>query len=100
MTALASYIIGLGGLAISALTLIISYLRGSKKDAAEEQALADKLENIGLGVSTLNTKLDNISEKIDNHGNRITALETEMNNIYRRLDRVESRYETLYGKEV
>jgi len=96
---LVAYLVGLGGLAISALTLITNYLRGTKKDAAEEQALTDKLEHIGEGVSTLNTKMDTLADKIDNHSNRITALETEMNNIHRRLDRVEQRCETHFGKE-
>ena len=95
----AAYLVGFGGLAISALTLIIGYLRSSKKDAAEEQALTDKLEHIGDGVSTLNLKMDTLADKIDNHGNRITALETELNNIYRRLDRVEQRCESHFGKE-
>lgn len=99
MDALAAYIVGIGGLAISALTLIIGYLRSSKKDAAEEQALADKLEHIGTGVNTLNSKMDTLADKIDNHSNRITALETELNNVYRRLDRLETRCETHFGKE-
>ncbi len=93
----ASYLIGFGGLLISAITLITAYLRSTKQDAIENQSLADRLDNINNGVMSLNTKVDKLDSKLDDHSNRITKIEAEVENIYRRLDKVEKRCERHFG---
>lgn len=99
MDAVIGYVVGLGGLAISALSMVIGYLRTSKSEAAEVQRNADKLESISAGVNGISAKIDALSEKIDDHSTRLTALETEVRNMYRRIDKVEQRCETHFGKE-
>ena len=98
MEELIGYIVGIGGLIISGITLITAYLRSTKQDAAESQMMADRLDNINNGVTTLNEKIDKLDNKLDDHATRITKVETEIDNIYRRIDRVEERCERHFGK--
>lgn len=98
MEAWVNYLVGIGGLVISGITLITAYLRSSKQDAAETQLMTDRLDNINNGVNTINEKVDKLDNKLDDHANRLAKAETEISNIYRRLDKVEQRCERHFGE--
>lgn len=89
--------VALGSLAVAIVSLVLSYLRSNKLEAARDQKLEDKLDNQSELLGDVKDTLVKLDGKIDDHSVRIARLEGELDNAYRRIDRIEGRCERHFG---
>lgn len=82
-------VIALGSLAVAALTLALSLVRGTRGDAARAQLVDDKLDRISeMGEETRDTVRE-VDRKLGDHSVRIARLEEQVTTLFGRVERVE-----------
>ena len=84
-------LISLASVALAAVVAVTSFVKGSKTDSMERQAAADKLDEIGRGVSETRAVVERLDAKLDLHADRIARAEQRLEEHERRLNVVEER---------
>ena len=90
-------LISLASVILAAIVAIASFARGAKADSMERQAAADKLDEIGRGLSETRAVVERLDGKLDSHADRIARAEVRLDEHERRLKTVEDRCERHMG---
>lgn len=89
--------VAIGSLAVAALTLVISLVRGTRGDAARAQLVDDKLDRISeMGEETRDTVRE-VDRKLGNHSVRIARLEEQVTTLFGRVERMERNCDDRMG---
>lgn len=78
-------LISLGSLAVAAIALVTSFMKGRQGDAARDQKVDDKLDHISESLADMKQTLRGLAAT----QNDVLRLEEQMRSVLQRLDRIE-----------
>lgn len=90
-------LIALAAMGVSAITLIVGFVRNGHQAAADSQRISDQLASIRDTTEKTAEKMDALNEKLDDHTGRLARAEQDVANLKARLDRIEERCDRNFG---
>jgi len=90
-------LIALAAMGVSAITLIVGFVRNGHQAAAESQRISDQLASIRETTERTADKMDVLNEKLDDHTWRLARAEQDVANLKARVDRIEERCDRHFG---
>ena len=88
-----SLIIAGGGLLVSVITIIASYIKSMRDGTVGRQIIVDAVESLRDKVEQLSDKIDGMDRKLDDHAVKIVRIETRVDNLEDRVGRLEYKCE-------
>lgn len=90
-------VISLCSLAVAAFSVFAATWGRSRSGAANEQRMADKLDQIAKDCSDTRSELKELNRKLDDHAGRLVKCEEQISSLFHRLERLEAAHDTLHG---
>lgn len=90
-------LIALAAMAVSAITLVVGFVRSGHQAAADSQRISDQLATIRETTERTAEKMDDLDVKIDDHTGRLARAEQDVINLRARVDRIEQRCDRHFG---
>lgn len=86
-----SLLIAAGGLAVSIITVVTSYLRSTREESGTRQMIMDAIDSLSDKLVLLTEKVDGLDRKLDDHSVKIVRIETRIDGIEDRIEKIELR---------